>query len=253
MKEDDDYQMILEENFLKHIGYEHVNRINEQLDREIDKENVSYPIELDEWFKKFSHTDKMRNSKKPGQSHKNKTQIYFRRVAVILFFVIGINIVLITNVEAFRLSIFDTFINVTSKFTQVDFVRSDDYGMDEVDVVDLDGFSMDWQGAYYPTLVPEGYEVELVNSQENTYQIILRNPEDHYILFYQSNIQLSHMSNTEDGTVEQIIIGDNEGLYINHVDVSMMTMKHSGNYIMIEADHLTKDELLLVMENLKEK
>jgi len=201
---DKEYKAQLEENFLKHIGYEHVENLCTELDSQKEYwKDIEVPESLDQWFNDFHKQEENRRSKRS----KNASVIRFmKRAAVVILFIIGINYFLITTVEAYRIQFFKAVVSIQESFTQIDY-ESNNPGS----VPDL---SDAWIGMYYFSYLPKGYT--LTENDMNKYMAELKYmDEDGNLIVLQQYFENSSLiMNSEEGIVTNIIINNEKATLV---------------------------------------
>ena len=228
----------LEENFLSHIGYEHTQNLCKELDSQKEEwENVEIPESFDQWFQGF-HKKHVHQIKR-----KDKMLTLVKRIAIFLFFFLGVNAFLYSHVEAYRVYLLDSFVQIGEKFTQIDMVsKRPDY---------LDELSGDWTGKYLPFYLPKGYTV--VESTDNSLgtHIVFQNEKDKIVDFRQMDIQMAHQVDSENGNVKTITINGWEAYLFDKNGAYTLYWLLEDDIIRIEANRVDEKTMIKMVENVR--
>lgn len=245
LQSDRDYKANLEENFLKHIGYEHVENLCDELDADSEHWNdIKVPESLDQWFRGFH---KKEEKKKKRGSQKTVVIKIMKRVAVVLVFLIGANYFLMANVSAYRLHILNTIISIQEKFTQFD------YNEEETKANSSSNIPKDWNGWYYPKYLPQGYDLYMSKINNNNVIISYKDPDGNHILFTQTASQSSHQLDTEDGRGDKLLINKEEAFLTEKNGLKLIIWKIDDNAFSLEANKIDVNEMIKIAENIEIK
>jgi hypothetical protein len=238
---DKEYKTSLEENFLKHIGYEHIENICSEMEAmEGDWKDIDFPGELDQWFLDYKKSEDKRRKK---QQRRNPVLRFARKAAIILLFIVGFNYILIANVEAYRLRFLNSFIFIRDKFTQIDIQKDK--------VVDESNIPKDWSGLYYLSYLPTGYYLDSANSTVSFQQIYYKNSEGNLLTFHQFNAAISQQVDSEDGKVTNIVINEEEAILIEKEDKVIINWIQEEKAFYLEAGNIEIKEMIKMAENIK--
>ncbi|HHU74053.1 MAG TPA: DUF4367 domain-containing protein [Clostridiales bacterium] len=237
---DQNHSLELEKNFLKHIGYEHGNLLCDELDqKEAEWRDLKTPESLDRWFYQFHKKYKRRIQRRKF------TSSFIKKAAIILLAFLGIQAMLITTVEAYRFRFFDTIINFTSKFTQIDFVENE-----PDDMVNL---PKDWAGKYYLSYIPEGYQ--LVNSEfehGNGYLKYENGLGEVFRFFWISGESTTLRTDSDDKDMKKVMIHDEEAFLLKKDKMINLHWILNQDILTLEATGLRNNEIIKVAEKIKQ-
>ena len=108
----------------------------------------------------------------------------------------------------------------------------------------------DWEGAYAPTYIPNGYLHSEIIDIENE-KIIIYSKEETEIIFSQSVNTTIEKIDTEDAEiVKKIIIGDSEGLFVVKGDVTSIFWSSEETLLSI-VGNADSDEMLKMAQGIK--
>ncbi len=108
----------------------------------------------------------------------------------------------------------------------------------------------DWEGAYAPTYMPAGFELEdkIFTVDERT---IVYTCNDKYISFYQTTNAEDARVNTENfDKVEKLQIADSEALFIHRKKFLGVYLNKGNTFFCVEGN-VSKEELILIAEGIK--
>lgn len=233
----------LTKTFLYNIGYEHVNNISDEAKQILKKhEHIKIPKSLDNWF--YDYLEKFNKKiyyEKIMKIIKNIT----RRAAIILI-VIGLAFTTITmNVDAFRVRLLNMIIETTKQFLVVEF--KENYNIDY-----MEEFPSDWKDYYYPTILPESFSFKSAFAANNTKYIIFTDGQDNELHFVQGTVTADFQFDSENGSVFDVDINDNEGIIIEKDGLSIITWHNNYNSFYLQGN-LEKSILLKIAESIEKK
>lgn len=234
-----EYNEFLEDNFLKHIGHEHTELLCKSLDLKEDEwKEFEVPESLDQWFEDFQRLEQKR-------SRENERRVKLinlaKKAAIFIVFIIGINYVLVSNVEAYRIKWLNTITNIQDKFTQIDFVEKDN---DNVLTV-----PEDWEGKYYATYIPSGFHLEDSLTGQGISRLTYKDNQGNEIILHQFNLQSSIQVDSEAGISSQIMIGDYRALLIEKDNSNSISWSVEDAALHINASGIEVEELIKIAES----
>lgn len=238
---DSDYFSLLEDNFLKHIGHEHITELCAGLDLEREKwGNLEIPEALDLRIRDFIKLEQKRRKKKERSVRFLR---YSKRAAVILLLFVAANYVLITSVEAYRIRILNAFVSIKDKFTQIDFVDSKEEITEPIPETKT--------VYYYPAYIPAGFQLAKEHTLHKIVILNYQNSSGNSIIFQQLGLQSSIQVDSENGTVSRISINnDDEAVLIEKEDMVSVTWKQGEAAFFIQAQGVERSEILKMAESI---
>lgn len=241
---ENEYSAFLEDNFLRHIGHEHMNQLCNELDQKTEEwKAIEVPQSLNEWFESFHKQEQKRKRKQERRSNLLKIG---KKAAILVVFLVGINYVLVSNVDAYRIQWLNTITNIQDKFTQIDFVTGDKEESTSL-------LPDDWVGNYYPAYLPDGFRLEDSLSNKGISRLQYRDSNENVIVFHQFSLQSSVQVDSEDGKVSQINIGSNVAVLIEKNNSNSISWTVDDFALSISATGVLVDELIKIAENVENK
>jgi hypothetical protein len=235
------YKEGLEDNFLTHIGYEYTQQVCDELDREEDQwKNMEVPESLDQWLDDYIKLEKKRRKRKDRNV---KLIRYSRRAAIVILCLIGVNFILVSNVDAYRVRWMNTITRIQQKFTQIDFVD---------EKADVDGYIPgDWAGRYYLTYLPDGYQISNTVNQGPIATITYTKHSGEPILFNQFGQNSSSRVDTEKGEITYLTInGDDEAFCLKKDDSILISWKQEDIVFQINAIKISQKDMIRMAESI---
>lgn len=204
----DDEQDILHKTLYSYIGYNNVEKINDEISEHLEEiKLVELPKSLDIWFSDFNldleNKETKRRKKAKFKNILSKVAIIF----LILFISIG---ALTVTVEAFRVKLFNLIIENTEKYLDVEVNDGSETNMNNTEGK-IDGH-------YQPVYVPNGFTIDYVEDFGDTRIVAYTNNKNEEILFNQSPNGTNFQLDSEDALVKDVDIVGSEGIVINKED-----------------------------------
>lgn len=242
-REDMEYMANLEDNFIRHVGYEYTRLLCEELDRDKDKiDAVSVPESLDKWFAHF-HKQELRARRRRRSAGKMVTVL--KRAAVVILIIVIVNQILVATVEAYRAQFLNTITRIKVKFTQIDLINDD--MAEEI-------IPRDWEGRYYPSYIPEGYVLSDKLYNGGMPVLIYSNNDGGSISFQQIQQNASLRIDTGSGDAVNVTVGeDKEALYLKKDTSSTLIWRREDMIFTLNSDNVSLDILIMIAENVKIK
>ncbi|MEK5003243.1 MULTISPECIES: DUF4367 domain-containing protein [Paenibacillus] len=166
----------------------------------------------------------------------------YKKVAVLLaVFLFAVAL----NVEAVRVKVLNMFIQVQEEYTEIRLGQGTQHLKDS-------HLQINWENAYVPTEVPEGYRIEEVKNLQNIKSIEYVNDSDGYILFQQNNENSGMNVDTEEADeLSHTTIQGHDGLIVRKKNVVTLVWQNEGRLFLILGDspQLRKEELVKMAES----
>lgn len=132
---------------------------------------------------------------------KRSRKAWLRAASIVVVVVVSLTVVTL-SVDGFR----EKFTSFFTNFTSEEYAG--------VKVGEEDDLFMSYKGQFVPSIIPEGYEVESVVSDENMFEIMLKNEQDCIIVLREQSAELKSNIDTEDADViKDVEINGMKGLY----------------------------------------
>lgn len=249
------------EEFLTLLG----ERYAKQQKKKIDQlKEVEMPESLDEWFEEFcdkkfgkeefgkeeemaisrEDLEVVAGGKPADASHRKKRGaiVFLKRVAVIAIILLGIGVVGATvNAEAFHFDLWKIF------------NRDEGTNMliNNADLVEENfHLSSDWYGFYYPSYIPEGYELVSEKVEKKKGKLVFENDERELVFCIVRNNSVLVLDK-ENGEYQQDTIGDKELYYTINEKESVVTAYIESYAISVCYNGLSDSEIEKILKNFK--
>jgi hypothetical protein len=234
-----EYQRQLEDNFLRHIGYEYTELLCEELDATREHwQQIQVPESMDKLIHNLvvkENRHKIRNS---------RAMRNLRRAAIIVLVFFGVNFFLIANVEAYRFQVLKAIVQFQSNFMNIDYVPNE--GVSQYLQPDA------WENLYYLSYLPKGYTMTESNHKTgNVAFIFYKNEEGDQIAFQQFFTQTNIQIDTENAKVTNVSVNGEDAILVEKEDFKIMTWLTDDRAIYLETYNLSYDEVLKIAESMK--
>ena len=196
------------ERILKNVLEDYIEENDEQLSKEIEEAKNDPRFQVKEGE---ARAFAMKHYK--AKSKKKKTASLILKIAsVVLVIAIGVSFIPF-SVEGKRSSFAEIIIN----FVNTEFLSFDS---DE-----SESLLLTYQGEFIPTWTPEGYIVESVNNAKEIKEILLKDNENHIILYREQHYNVKSNLDYKDGTnkKEISVLGYN-GIYYEKGNVQYVSI-----------------------------
>ena len=196
------------ERILKNVLEDYIEENDEQLSKEIEEAKNDPRFQVKEGE---ARAFAMKHYK--AKSKKKKTASLILKIAsVVLVIAIGVSFIPF-SVEGKRSSFAEIIINfVNTEFLSLDSDESE-------------SLLLTYQGEFIPTWIPEGYIVESVNNTKEIKEILLKDNENHIILYREQHYNVKSNFDYKDGTnkKEISVLGYN-GIYYEKDNVQYVSV-----------------------------
>jgi len=247
-KQDKDLKQIqkIEAAFLSQIGYEHSKQLLEEHDKHAEEiAALEYPEELDIWFEDFIQTQQ-RKSK--WQTLANIGEFLRKRAAILILITIFSTAFLALNVEAVRVKVLNTLIEINERYSEVKVVEDNPSGSTDY----LDQIPKDWGSFYYPTYIPEGFEFDKAEGSSSIKTLFYLNQAVEQIIFNQYSLSVNIRLDTENADVMDVDINGHPGVMIEKGD-RIVVYWHTQERIFLLTAWLEKQVVLDMAQSVVKK
>lgn len=240
-KKDKEQQELLEKTFFSYVGYQHVQNINQEINDNRDEiEDVKVSDSLDERVSK-----RIKEIENPRRNSKFRNIFNFRvrKVATIFFVFIASMMILTLSVDAFRVGLFNLIIKERENFLEVS-VEEQESGQKIGEV----------EGYYVPLNIPEGFELDSIDSTSRTKTLTYINQKGQSIIFDQApNGFTKYQLDSEDALVEDVLINDIKGIFIEkEKDITIFWNNDEFSFVLL-AEDVKIEELLKMAESIRKQ
>ena len=213
------------ERILKNVLEDYIEENDEQLSKEIEEAKNDPRFQVKEGE---ARAFAMKHYK--AKSKKKKTASLILKIAsVVLVIAIGVSFIPF-SVEGKRSSFAEIIIN----FVNSEFIAFDNN--------EEDNLLLSYEGEFVPTWIPEGYIVESVNNAKEIKEILLKDNENHIILYREQHYNVKSNLDYKDGTnkKEISVLGYN-GIYYEKDNVQYVSVITDNTIISISCNDKTID------------
>lgn len=216
--------------YYEHLGKKHYSNIIDEVDNlpDIDFDTS----ELDEWFDGFNKNIK----KNIHRNQRSSRLVRILRKTGILVLALGLSFsIVISTVEAFRVSVFNFFMNEETEYTEI--------GHKNLDELQIEGLK---NIHYFPQ------DFELVNYRDigTIHSIEYLRENDDFIHFTQATKATKIQLDTEDTILEKFKVDDIEVIYVYKREVYSVYWGDTLNNYRIRSS-LELDEIKKIIKSIK--
>ena len=226
------------ELILHEFGQHYSEKLNNEADILAEKyKDLPVPESLDEWFENYS-----KELKKTADRRKRNALVkkYATRAAAVLLGLLLTSAIVTISVEAFRIHFLNLFIESDEDHNRIDYIES------EISLKLPEG----WNGVYYPTYLPNGYNLLDAEASEHTKIVMFINPDNELLILTQNSNSMGMNIDSEKSDIEMVPINDNDG-YMTNKD-GMITISWSDNRTVLTLEGREKISIMLkIAEKIK--
>lgn len=145
----------------------------------------------------------------------------------------------LANISAFRVRVLRMLVRIEADYTNIGLVD---------DITNSFDVPAEWQGEYFPSYIPEGYEVSTISRQTPYVKFI--NYEDSEISFEECAVSDKINIDNENTTFAYEIINGMQLFIAEHSDSISATWSDGRKLFIVHAE-LSREELLKVIKNVR--
>lgn len=163
----------------------------------------------------------------------------FQKIAILISVFLMLLLTSFLSVEAFRVKILNLFIQIEKEYTTI--------RLEEEMNQPPAHLQIEWDSAYVPTKVPEGYRITRVSNDQNVKLIEYENESQGFLLFQQNNRNSGINVDTEGAEeVSRLTLHGHEGLYVHKKDVMTVVWEDEAHLFLISGSSidLSKEEMI---------
>lgn len=210
------------ELILHEFGRHYSEKLNNEADVLAEKyKDIPVPERLDEWFENYSN-----GLKRTAERNKRNALVkkYTTRVAVVLLGLLLTSAIVTMSVEAFRVRFLNLFIESSEDHNRIDFIES------EVSLELPEG----WNGVYYPTYLPDGYNLLDAQASEHTNIVMFIDSDNELLIFTQNSNDMGMNIDSEQSDIEMVPINDTDGYMTNKDGMITISWTENGTVLTLE-------------------
>ena len=246
---DEEYRKIIKarsDSLLAYLGKVAEDEMLERFDQ-WDKESpdLKIPAELEAKILDIPRRlDKEKEKKRRKENFKK-----FAKIAAVVILLVSISFTaLVANVDALRLRIFEFLFQSNEEYTKV--IPMEKEG-NQSDVID--NLPVEWESVYYPTYLPEGYELLQTEELGDAKIITFENEGADILIFFQESWDGANLYiDNEDVQRGETTINSNPGFWQSKGENFTLIWMQSNNRFMLEGA-LAHDEMIKIAEKVSYK
>ena len=223
------------------IGEAHIDNIIEDLDGHKNEiEALEVPESLEDWFQEF--TLERKKTKKRQERRLKQRQFTYRAASVIAVMIMALSLLTVT-VDAFRVRVFNMFLETRPTHTSITFDEATGFIGDQIPVE---------VGAYFPAYVPDGFSVKEV-VQHNVFQLIeFTHEEEKSLSFHVSSLNGGMTIDTEDALVSNPMVQGSEAIMSQKLGNVILVWHNDTNAFSIIGE-ISEQDALKMAESVQKK
>ena len=230
------------EVFLYEYGQEYTDKICEETDALHEKyKDLEIPNSLDKWFDGYKKEQLKVERKKRFQKNSRSVS---KRVAIFIIIFITVTGSLIIGVEAFRLRIFNLFVQENEQYTDLSIIEDGDK---EMIITKPEG----WTDYYYVSYLPNGYDLVDYSGHDGYKTAIFSDGDNRISLITQTgDSEFLSQVDSEQGDIERIDLDGIDAIYFIKDDKGTIAWHIEDELIKISG-YINKDEFIKIAKSLK--
>ncbi len=219
---------------------EQIRAIMEQTDWEqTEEEKAQARAEWERIVEKYEKMQEDKRKKERGVALRRCVKSFFRVAACALAILAIAAPIAIANVEPLRASVMKLLIDIQEDHTELRLVEIDE------PVIEI---PEGWTGIYYPTYMPEGFELEKVS--ELFWEATYRNEEGAAIYFSEYDKGAGVNINSENAKLSYIYIYGEQALVVERPGYVIVTWQLGNRFIVLDAD-VSREEAVKIAESVR--
>lgn len=204
----------------------------------IGAEQEEVPVELHQKLLKMVETEKLERKRKQRNA---RMKSVIKVCACLLIGVAVIGTFLVTNVEAVREKVYRLFYQEEKDYVQMTPTEIP-YNPDNL-------IPEDWEGFWYPSYLPEGYELVYTDALGEYKTLIFENGESRIKLEEAPANELNVALDNSEGPPEKVNTKFGEAFYMKSGEWAMLNWTDHEMVFLLYA-HLSEEELIKIAESL---
>lgn len=176
------------------------------------------------------------------------TSAILKKASVLVVLFIIISGITILSVDAARAKLLNLVLNMEEEYTSIELTNNRSGN------VLGNSLYINWENAYAPTYIPDGYTVQSISNAHNIkfieYKNVEKNSDNQPIVFIQMPTQTKGVVDTEDAKVTYIQINSYEGVLIEK-DNLVSIIWHNDEYLFDLSGYESKSEMIKIAESVK--
>lgn len=211
---------------------------SEKILSEIENEEPADPKNIE---KIYSKTERRENFSTLWKV--SKKLITFAAMVVFVA-VVSLSSVVVASAEAREAvaeAIYHLVLRKTDRYTEVSIGNSTGF---------IDPEIYDWEGAYAPTYIPEGFSISDTQFTNNDKSVMYSHGEDYFYISQTNNLSYARIDTEGSEHVEKIIIGNSEAFLVYENEIVSLVWICGETYLSIDGK-ISIDEAIKIAEGIK--
>lgn len=243
VKDNELYRQMIKEKSeanLKYVGKSIEKLYADEFDRIIEE---SKDAEIPEQLHNKLSLMLKEEQKKRKWKERNKKLIKIGKICACLFIIILISgTILISNVEAFRIKVYEIFFNEKSNYI--------DFKQIEIPYDNNGVIPSDWNGFWYPQQLPYGFALADFTRNGQVIDLVFKNENNDMIFFSQSPTdELNLLVDNTDQNPEKIEINSGTAFWTSIEDSNLLMWDQGETFFLLQSE-LTKEDIIKIAENI---
>lgn len=143
--------------------------------------------------------------------------------------------------EAVAEAIYHLVLRKTDRYTEVSIGNSTGF---------IDPEIYDWEGAYAPTYIPDGFSISDTQFTNNDKSVMYSHGEDYFYISQTNNLSYARIDTEGSEHVEKIIIGNSEAFLVYENEIVSLVWICGETYLSIDGK-ISIDEAIKIAEGIK--
>jgi hypothetical protein len=230
------------EVFLYEYGQEYTDKICADTDALHEKyKDLEIPDSLDTWFYSYKKEQIKKERKRKFQK---RIQLVSKRAAIFIIVIIAVTGSLTIGVEAFRLRVFNLFVQESEEYTDLSLIEGGDGNMSFAKPEGLASY-------FYVTYLPEGFNLIDNYEQEGYNTFYFSDGNNRVSLVSQSGgTEFLSQVDSEEADVTHINIKGHDAIYFAKEEKGMIAW-NQDNVLFKISGYVSKEELIKIAESIK--
>jgi hypothetical protein len=225
-------------SYYSYIGSSHIDNIISDLDKiEEDIQGLNFPDKLNQWFSNYIEIGKKRES---SIKFKKDVKRILSRVAIFILIVFSSITILTISVEAFRVKVFNFFIDVNETHTEIRV---------EEDTKDNERNKPIWKDYYFPSYLPENFEVTNTDIFNET-RVAHFSDSIHFITFSQAPKGTDFQIDTEGSVITEVEINGHKGILATKDSLNILFWSNDTSSFCLTTN-LETEKMVKIAKNIK--
>lgn len=230
------------EVFLYEYGQEYTDKICADTDALHEKyKDLEIPDSLDTWFDGYNKEQIKKERKRKLQK---RIRFVSKRAAIFIIVMIAVTGSLTIGVEAFRLRIFNLFVQESEEYTDLSLMEE---GVENTNITKPEGL-LDY---YYVTYLPNGFNLLDYSGDDGFIAFVFSDGDSRIQLITQTGgPDFLSQVDSENAEVTRFDLNGNDAIYFTKNDKGTIAW-HQDNVLIKISGYISKEKLIKIAESIK--